>query len=75
MNRDFVLQVNTFNQNFRLLTELNTIVVWYLNNGWGNIFGSLIMYGIGHIHSKILFRYQIIFLLLGCVTVVVGMIR
>ncbi|KXN82977.1 hypothetical protein AN958_01982 [Leucoagaricus sp. SymC.cos] len=49
------------------------VAVWYSNNGWGNIFGSLIMYGIGHIHSKSLFRYQIIFLLLGCVTFLAGL--
>ncbi|KAL9714471.1 hypothetical protein Ac2012v2_002786 [Leucoagaricus gongylophorus] len=50
------------------------VALWYSNNGWGNVFGSLIMYGIGHIHSRILFRYQIIFLLLGIITIVVGMI-
>ncbi|KAF5359511.1 hypothetical protein D9756_002976 [Leucocoprinus leucothites] len=50
------------------------VAVWYSNNGWGNIFGSLIMYGIGHIQSRVLFRYQIIFLLLGCVTFLVGIL-
>ncbi|KAF9449741.1 MFS general substrate transporter [Macrolepiota fuliginosa MF-IS2] len=50
------------------------VAVWYSNNGWGNIFGSLIMYGIGHIRSTVLFRYQIIFLVLGCITFLVGIV-
>ncbi len=49
--------------------------VWYSNLGWSNIFGSLIMYGIGQIRSGALFHYQVIFLLLGCVTVLVGLVR
>ncbi|TFK73221.1 allantoate permease [Pluteus cervinus] len=50
------------------------IALWYANNGWGNVFGSLIMFGLGHIRSNTLHSYQLIFLLLGTVTVLVGII-
>ncbi|KAF8644357.1 hypothetical protein AX16_008517, partial [Volvariella volvacea WC 439] len=50
------------------------IAIWYSNNGWGNVFGSLIMFGLGHIKSNLLHSYQIIFLLLGSVTVLVGLV-
>ena len=48
--------------------------VWYSNNGWGNIFGSLIVYGLGHIKSRLLHTYQIIFMLLGLFTFFIGIL-
>ncbi|OQD84169.1 hypothetical protein PENANT_c014G06597 [Penicillium antarcticum] len=42
---------------------------WYAMNGVVNMFGSLIAYGLGHIHSSIFASYQIIFLFFGLVTV------
>lgn len=48
--------------------------VWYANNGWVNVFGSLIMFGLGHIKSSVLHSYQIVFMLLGLVTFSVGII-
>ncbi|KAF8150960.1 major facilitator superfamily domain-containing protein [Crassisporium funariophilum] len=49
------------------------LAIWYSNNGWVNVFGSLIMFGVAHIKSKILHPYQLIFLLLGIVTFLVGL--
>lgn len=49
-------------------------IVWYSNNGWGNIFGSLIVYGLGHIKSRLLYTYQIVFMLLGLVTFSIGIL-
>ncbi|KAL2431503.1 putative transporter [Exophiala dermatitidis] len=45
------------------------IAVWYASNGICNVFGSLLTYGIGHIHSSVLKSYQIIFLFFGLITV------
>ncbi|KAI1804457.1 MFS general substrate transporter [Daldinia bambusicola] len=42
---------------------------WYAMNGFTNMFGSLITYGLGHISSR-LRSYQIIFLFFGIATVV-----
>ncbi|KAF9522154.1 allantoate permease [Crepidotus variabilis] len=50
------------------------LAVWFSNNGWVNIFGSLVMYGLGHVHSKELHPYQLIFLVLGSITFVVGIL-
>ncbi|KAI8223617.1 putative transporter [Colletotrichum sp. SAR 10_99] len=44
------------------------ISYWYAMNGFTNMFGSLITYGLGHISSK-LKEYQIIFLFFGVITV------
>ncbi|KAF3059659.1 hypothetical protein GL218_04814 [Daldinia childiae] len=41
---------------------------WYAMNGFTNMFGSLITYGLGHISSQ-LRSYQIIFLFFGIITV------
>ncbi|KAI0382478.1 MFS general substrate transporter [Hypomontagnella monticulosa] len=41
---------------------------WYAMNGFTNMFGSLITYGLGHISSK-LHSYQIIFMFFGIITV------
>ncbi|KAF9460349.1 allantoate permease [Collybia nuda] len=48
------------------------LAIWYSNNGWGNVLGSLIMYGLGHIKSHILHSYQLVFLSLGLLTFLVG---
>ncbi|KAJ3503602.1 hypothetical protein NLJ89_g8358 [Agrocybe chaxingu] len=48
--------------------------IWFSNYGWVNIFGSLIVYGLGHIKSKSLHSYQIMFLLLGAITCLVGLL-
>ncbi|KAK2462965.1 hypothetical protein APHAL10511_005017 [Amanita phalloides] len=48
------------------------IAVWYSNAGWGNVFGSLIVYGLGHIKSQSLHTYQVIFMLLGFLTFFIG---
>ncbi|KAF8333911.1 allantoate permease [Amanita rubescens] len=50
------------------------IAVWYSNTGWGNIFGSLIVYGLGHIKSRLLYTYQIVFMLLGLFTFFIGIL-
>ncbi|KAF6805799.1 allantoate permease [Colletotrichum sojae] len=44
------------------------ISYWYAMNGFTNMFGSLITYGLGHISSK-LKEYQIIFMFFGIITV------
>ena len=43
---------------------------WNAMNGVTFIVGSLLTYGLGHIRSDVLFRYQIIFLFCGLLTVV-----
>ncbi|KAL2130872.1 hypothetical protein VTI74DRAFT_5826 [Chaetomium olivicolor] len=43
---------------------------WNAMNGITAIVGSLFTYGLGHIESKVLFKYQIIFLFCGLLTVV-----
>ncbi|KDR78640.1 hypothetical protein GALMADRAFT_1364881 [Galerina marginata CBS 339.88] len=50
------------------------LAIWYSNIGWVNVFGSLIMFGLGHIRSSALYSYQIIFLILGLVTVFFGLL-
>lgn len=50
------------------------MAVWYSTYGLVNVFGSLIMFGLGHIRSNELHTYQIVFLLLGTVTFLVGLI-
>lgn len=39
------------------------LAYWYAMNGITNIFGSLLTYGIGHIHSDSLKSYQVGFFL------------
>ncbi|KAL5114560.1 hypothetical protein ACEQ8H_007529 [Pleosporales sp. CAS-2024a] len=50
--------------------QTNRNAAWYAMLGIVNILGSLLTYGLGHIHSKVLFSYQIIFLFCGLLTVV-----
>ncbi|KAK1638023.1 major facilitator superfamily domain-containing protein [Colletotrichum phormii] len=49
------------------------ISYWYAMNGFTNMFGSLITYGLGHISSP-LKEYQIIFIFFGIITVVFSII-
>lgn len=42
---------------------------WNAMNGVTSIIGSLFTYGLGHIQSKTMFKYQIIFLFCGLLTV------
>ncbi|KAI1326257.1 MFS general substrate transporter [Xylariaceae sp. FL0255] len=42
---------------------------WYAMNGFTNMFGSLITWGLGHIENSKLAPYQIIFLFFGILTV------
>ncbi|RAL09537.1 putative MFS transporter [Aspergillus homomorphus CBS 101889] len=42
---------------------------WYAMNGVVYMFGSLITYGLGHIHSSVFEPYQIIFLFFGLLTI------
>ncbi|KAF4613819.1 hypothetical protein D9613_008073 [Agrocybe pediades] len=50
------------------------LAVFYSGAGWVNIFGSLIMYGLGHINSNVMRPYQLVFLLLGGITLLVGFV-
>ncbi|CAG9942981.1 unnamed protein product [Clonostachys rosea f. rosea IK726] len=47
-------------------------VSWNAMNGVTFIVGSLATYGLGHINSDVLYKYQIIFLFCGLLTVVYG---
>ncbi|ORY88109.1 major facilitator superfamily domain-containing protein [Leucosporidium creatinivorum] len=60
-------------QYYRRLEQPLRVALWYAGNGWASLFGSLIVYGCGHIKSSVLHSYQIIFLLNGLITVVTGM--
>ncbi|KAJ5865136.1 Major facilitator superfamily domain general substrate transporter [Penicillium soppii] len=42
---------------------------WSAMNGVTSIIGSLLTYGLGHIHSTVLYRYQTIFMFCGLLTV------
>ncbi|EUC40089.1 hypothetical protein COCMIDRAFT_109662 [Bipolaris oryzae ATCC 44560] len=52
--------------------QTNRNAAWYSMLGIVNILGSLLCYGLGHIDSKLLHSYQIIFLFCGLLTVVVS---
>ncbi|KAH8670703.1 major facilitator superfamily domain-containing protein [Ilyonectria robusta] len=47
---------------------------WNAMNGLTSVFGSLITYGLGHIHSTALYRYQTIFLFCGLLTVLYSVV-
>jgi MFS family permease len=53
---------------WRRAEQANRTAAWYSMNGVAFMFGSLLSYGLGHIHSH-LASYQIIFLFTGCITV------
>ena len=42
--------------------------MWYAMNGVAAILGSLLSFGLGHIHSKTLHEYQVIFLGIGLIS-------
>ncbi|KAL8287098.1 hypothetical protein RQP46_004104 [Phenoliferia psychrophenolica] len=46
------------------------VAAWYGTNGMATMLGSLMVFGLGHIHSPVLFSYQIIFLVFGLITVI-----
>lgn len=46
--------------------------VWYLGTGLGTIFGSLISFGFQHYHGTAFNSWQIMFLVCGLLTIVVG---
>ncbi|KAK0908338.1 hypothetical protein LTS16_014886 [Friedmanniomyces endolithicus] len=54
---------------YRRGEQTNRNAAWYSMLGVVNILGSLLTYGLGHIQSKVLHSYQIIFLFCGCLTV------
>ncbi|TID19652.1 Major facilitator superfamily domain [Venturia nashicola] len=47
---------------------------WYLGTGTGTIIGSLISFGFQHYHSSTFTSWQIMFLVVGIITVTVGII-
>jgi MFS family permease len=44
---------------YRRGEQTNRNAAWYSMLGIVNILGSLLTYGLGHIHSKVLFPYQV----------------
>ncbi|KAK9475933.1 major facilitator superfamily domain-containing protein [Lipomyces japonicus] len=48
--------------------------LWYLQIGVAQIVGSGISYGFQHVNSTLLANWQILFLFMGCLTVVVGIL-
>lgn len=57
---------------YRRSEQTNRNACWYAMLGVVNMLGSLLSWGLGHIHSKHLHSYQIIFLFCGMLTVVVS---
>lgn len=48
--------------------------IWYLGTGTGMITGSLLSFAFQHVHSASIYSWQILFLVVGLVTVIVGII-
>ncbi|KAK4985120.1 hypothetical protein LTR50_006180 [Elasticomyces elasticus] len=48
--------------------------IWYLGTGTGTIFGSLISFGFQHYHSATFNSWQIMFLIVGLVTIMFGIL-
>lgn len=48
--------------------------IWYLGTGSGTIIGSLISFGFQHYHGNAFFSWQIMFLVVGLVTISVGVL-
>jgi MFS family permease len=46
--------------------------IWYLGTGTGTIIGSLLSYAFQHVHSTSLYSWQILFLVVGLLTICVG---
>ncbi|KAI1456720.1 allantoate permease [Annulohypoxylon moriforme] len=47
---------------------------WYVGTGTGSIIGALASFGFQHYHSEVFTSWQIMFLLFGLITVVVGIL-
>ncbi|XDG00441.1 hypothetical protein ABKA04_000056 [Annulohypoxylon sp. FPYF3050] len=47
---------------------------WYVGTGTGSIIGALTSFGFQHYHSEVFTSWQIMFLLFGLITVVVGIL-
>ncbi|KDR69752.1 hypothetical protein GALMADRAFT_76946 [Galerina marginata CBS 339.88] len=67
----FILIIQTW---YRRREQGFRIAVFYSNMGWANILGGLMMFGLGHIRSGALHTYQIVFIFLGGVTALVGLL-
>lgn len=50
------------------------VACWYSCYGLSTLLSSPIVYGFGRIHSKTLFRYQVVYLFFGLLTIVVGVV-
>ncbi|KAF2036758.1 allantoate permease [Setomelanomma holmii] len=50
------------------------VACWYSCYGLSTMLSSPLVYGFGRIHSKSLFRYQIVYLFFGLLTIVVGLV-
>ncbi|KAH8657180.1 MFS transporter [Tricladium varicosporioides] len=59
---------------WRRSEQTNRNASWYAMNGVTNMVGSLLAWGLGHIHSTALHSYQIIFLACGLLTVVFSIV-
>ena len=46
--------------------------IWYLGTGTGTIIGSLLSYAFQHVHSASLYSWQILFLVVGLLTICIG---
>ncbi|KAG9660190.1 MFS general substrate transporter, partial [Aureobasidium melanogenum] len=46
--------------------------IWYLGTGTGTIIGSLLSYAFQHVHSTSLYSWQILFLVVGLITICIG---
>ena len=46
--------------------------IWYLGTGTGTIIGSLLSYAFQHVHSTSLYSWQILFLVVGLLTICIG---
>ncbi|KAF8861432.1 MFS general substrate transporter [Acephala macrosclerotiorum] len=59
---------------WRRAEQTNRNASWYAMNGVTNMVGSLLAWGLGHIHSDKLKSYQIIFLACGLLTVLFSVV-
>lgn len=50
------------------------VACWYSCYGLSTLLSSPIVYGFGRVHSKTLFRYQVVYLFFGLFTIVIGLI-
>ncbi|PPQ69759.1 hypothetical protein CVT26_014034 [Gymnopilus dilepis] len=50
------------------------LACFYSTTGWTNILGPLFVYGIGHIKSNVVYPYQLVYIILGGITFLVGLL-